>query len=233
LALIGNSKSPGQDSDLDITLDLIDKKDQGSIERSIVIGGPYNDAVRLNRTSTASSSQNNILIGGWTFSYGKDSTHSNIYLQRIQLDDPPFCGAKASSSNMTRSALGLTDEQYFALAIDSVSTHDSLFSLTAEPFPLSSTTLCESLGLRADAKKSFKISPNPADERIFIRNPNGELKRITIYDLSGKVIDRLGSLNGSSVDLHIGDKPNGVYIVEMLDHERNVVRKKLIVRHDR
>lgn len=228
LGLLGNTKSLGQSSDLDVIVHLIDKNDQGAIERSVLLGGSKNDGIKLNGISSLMNADQKLLIAGWSFSFGQDSNESNIHLHKMDPLDQ-FCGAKPSPTNMNEYSVSLNDRQNFSIDLDSVSTSDSAIPLQADPFPLHSTTLCENLALRSKEKKSFKIFPNPASERISIHYPDGRPEAASLYDLSGERIEHFRSFDKGSCKLHVGDLPPGIYLLEMIDRTGSRLRKKLII----
>ncbi len=73
------------------------------------------------------------------------------------------------------------------------------------------------------------IYPNPARERVRISFPNPEMRdyRLTLTDLSGKVMLELNDIHEGTVLLHRGNLPAGVYILS-LNGDRNY-RAKLVL----
>ncbi len=69
-------------------------------------------------------------------------------------------------------------------------------------------------GIRATG---IEIFPNPAGERVTVRfdNPGNGTCRLTVRDVTGKVIRTLENLRGNSVQLRLEGIPPGIYIIRI------------------
>jgi hypothetical protein len=82
-----------------------------------------------------------------------------------------------------------------------------------------------SLSFQDFERNSFKLSPNPATNMVSIESKN-LIETIEIFDLIGKSIKTINSINSNHIDLNIEDLNSGVYIVNV----NNSTSLKLIVK---
>jgi len=66
------------------------------------------------------------------------------------------------------------------------------------------------------------IYPNPANEMITVSGIN-KLKRIEIYDISGKLL-----MSETKTHIVISNLPKGIYVLKIIDTNDFMVTKKLI-----
>lgn len=81
---------------------------------------------------------------------------------------------------------------------------------------VSSTVNCEEMG----------VYPNPVSAKLFIRAPYAV--DIVLADLSGQIIKRVGS----SKELDMSDIPNGVYILQIQNLQRNAISRTRVVKQE-
>ena len=76
---------------------------------------------------------------------------------------------------------------------------------------------------------AFQVYPNPFDEQIFIKLPEGEsIRYYKLFDLSGKSIYENHSLTNSMEAIHLNGLNPGFYIIELTTESGNVLNKKLL-----
>ncbi|MBR9923154.1 MAG: T9SS type A sorting domain-containing protein [Bacteroidetes bacterium] len=73
-----------------------------------------------------------------------------------------------------------------------------------------------------DPAESLSIFPNPAVDFIELSGPIGRVKSIVIYSMVGRAVRQYPVRSG--VRYEVGDLPNGMYLVQMLDSSRKVVQ---------
>ncbi len=79
-----------------------------------------------------------------------------------------------------------------------------------------------------DHSGQFSIYPNPAQYEVRILSTvEKTIDVIHLYSSSGKLLES-HSVNAQSHLLNIGDKPTGIYILEMVDSDGNRQREKLV-----
>ncbi len=72
----------------------------------------------------------------------------------------------------------------------------------------------------------FKLYPNPAvNDVVYITTPANDTKKITIYDVFGKVVlqDRI-----TSTALNISKLVPGVYMLQVQEREKTMTRKLVV-----
>jgi choice-of-anchor B domain-containing protein len=82
-----------------------------------------------------------------------------------------------------------------------------------------------SLSIQDFEKNSIKLSPNPANNFVVIESPN-KIESIEVFDIIGKKVKIINSINTNSLNLDVKDLNSGIYIVKV----NNSTSLKLIVR---
>jgi len=78
------------------------------------------------------------------------------------------------------------------------------------------------------AKNGFSMYPNPADSELFLSNSNGTvLQKISIVDLSGKLLIDQRLENTTVNTINIGSLQTGIYVVTVEDTSGNTFTSKL------
>ena len=97
-------------------------------------------------------------------------------------------------------------------------------------YPLDSIQDCTDYGLSLTniELKDFKIYPNPASTFINIDNFS-EIAELFIYDIEGRIVKVPEKNNFQRVDL--SQLPVGFYIIRILDKDKNITTKKLVVKN--
>ena len=87
-----------------------------------------------------------------------------------------------------------------------------------------------SLGTDDFAKNGFSMYPNPTASEFFIRNSNAmELKRVQLFDLSGKMLLERPLQNVETNNINIGPLQDGMYLVSIENTSGEKFSSKLIV----
>jgi hypothetical protein len=80
-----------------------------------------------------------------------------------------------------------------------------------------------------DSSHDLSIFPNPASEEVILRTGTAfQEAEVKIFDMSGLLICRMADRSGESLRLNIKDLPNGIYLIEVREHEENW-RGKMVV----
>ncbi|MFC2113552.1 T9SS type A sorting domain-containing protein [Bacteroidota bacterium] len=74
------------------------------------------------------------------------------------------------------------------------------------------------------------LFPNPAARKVHIRfnNPGSLIFNLTLLDLTGRVVQQLGVLNGSLAVLDLEEIPAGIYLIRIAGH-RTYFRKIIVL----
>jgi hypothetical protein len=81
----------------------------------------------------------------------------------------------------------------------------------------------------ADSSHDLTIFPNPVSEEVILRTGTVfQEAEVKIFDMSGLLICRMADRSGESLRLNIKDLPNGIYLIEVREHEENW-RGKMVV----
>lgn len=75
------------------------------------------------------------------------------------------------------------------------------------------------------------IYPNPATEHIMVQDPNNEVKFIEVYNIVGKKISEY-TVNNSSGKYDVSDLQRGMYMIRMLDRNRNIIRTQRVSKYN-
>ncbi len=87
---------------------------------------------------------------------------------------------------------------------------------------LSVSTLLAQNIVRTDVS----VFPNPATEYISVNDPAETVGFVLLYNLVGKKVKEFEYSKGSN--LPVGDLPKGMYMVQLQDRQRNVLRTQMI-----
>jgi subtilisin family serine protease len=98
------------------------------------------------------------------------------------------------------------------------------FATLTEPFGVTSSEFVAANG-------TIKIYPNPTRGDLNIVNHRGDLRSIDLYDLSGRLVKSI-NLSGNSegtINISLQDIANGVYIVQALQGNGELLQSKLMI----
>jgi uncharacterized repeat protein (TIGR01451 family) len=75
------------------------------------------------------------------------------------------------------------------------------------------------------------VYPNPASENITVSltNAAGDIERIVLYDMVGKVVQKTGNVLASQATLDVSMLSNGIYLMEVVTGNQLRITKKLII----
>ena len=105
-----------------------------------------------------------------------------------------------------------------------------IFTVTVIPPPVNITFSTSNVGFLTENLCGFiegvnensyqtsavEIFPNPSSGKFAIRNANGDIKSIEVYDLQGKIITSLDAGQNNVILFDLSDKPKGVYLVRTI-----------------
>lgn len=92
---------------------------------------------------------------------------------------------------------------------------------------------CDSIELVSSAGISsvdsdLSIYPNPASNLLIIENKE-KIESIVVYDIAGKIVKSIGSIDELKIDLNISDLNNGVYHIHITDISGKVIMERIVV----
>jgi len=73
------------------------------------------------------------------------------------------------------------------------------------------------------------VYPNPAIDHIMIQDANNEVKFLEVYNVVGRKIEEF-TVNGGKYD--VSELPLGMYMVRMLDKNKNIIRTQRISKYN-
>ncbi len=80
--------------------------------------------------------------------------------------------------------------------------------------------------VKENSENSIKIGPNPCSNSILIENLGNTAENIEIYDVSGKLIQKIDLNNGiDKLTLDFSDFQKGVYIIKLITSNNNIIKK--------
>jgi hypothetical protein len=91
---------------------------------------------------------------------------------------------------------------------------------------LSVRCICDNItsGINYENSEAMSLYPNPANEKLYLKNSNYNNATILIFDLQGKkVLDR--KVDSESID--ISNLNKGIYVIKLVWSE-NIIITKLI-----
>lgn len=115
----------------------------------------------------------------------------------------------------------LTDQQYY------ISILGNLCDYSGNELPLTEATFYtgNKVGIDKDDfnKEMMVLFPNPSSGNFKISTGNYELKFVSIYDLSGKLIEHLRS-EDKIIEIDISNQVSGQYIVLIKDEQQQIIK---------
>jgi hypothetical protein len=90
-------------------------------------------------------------------------------------------------------------------------------------------SLC-ALNTSAQDVFSTQILPNPAKTFLTVIVPHNTLKKITLLDISGKIILEVDA-TASEFTLSVENINNGIYFCKIENNQNTIVVKKVIIAH--
>ncbi len=127
------------------------------------------------------------------------------------LDGTPISGATDDTLTLTSSG---------AYTIEIVDTFGCVYT---------SQSLNVGLGLSEASSAVWSVSPIPADDNLLIRaDANMNVKKVSLLDLSGRVIRRWDWHTGDQMTLDVSDIPSGCFVLQLSDGRLNWSRKLVV-----
>jgi len=83
-----------------------------------------------------------------------------------------------------------------------------------------------SLKAQITAKPDLSVYPNPAVENIYLNDAAESVGFVVIINLVGKKVKEFEYSKGAG--LPVGDLPKGMYLVQLQDRQRNVLKTQMI-----
>ena len=74
------------------------------------------------------------------------------------------------------------------------------------------------------------IYPNPFSEETIIKtNTSLTDATLSLYNLLGEKVKTIAAITGNNIILKIGNLPNGIYVIQLLENSKIITTKKLII----
>ncbi len=87
------------------------------------------------------------------------------------------------------------------------------------------TSIESTLGVNEESLTSFEMYPNPVNNKLFI-NGLENIKSVTIYDISGRLINQVSYLgNHNAVEVSTNKLTQGTYFVKVKTNAGEFVKK--------
>jgi hypothetical protein len=83
------------------------------------------------------------------------------------------------------------------------------------------------LGMDETEASTASVYPNPSNDIINISLDKGELLKIELYSMTGRLLFKK-DVNSSSYALNIGDYPSGAYLVRVFNQNNDVTNIKIL-----
>ena len=82
-----------------------------------------------------------------------------------------------------------------------------------------------------DLDNEVVLFPNPSQDFVTIKlvSLNKKIKRISIIDVSGRVITEHNSKHMNSIKLNTNNLENGIYLIQVITSDHKVLRHKKII----
>jgi len=87
---------------------------------------------------------------------------------------------------------------------------------------------CTATAVLQAREEMWKVFPNPSGGRIFVRDEQGNLNRICLYELQGRLL-KTWEMNSGAALLELEGIPAGVYLLKMESRDAEFVIKKIVV----
>ncbi len=91
------------------------------------------------------------------------------------------------------------------------------------------TEICLVLDTQNTVRGSLTLYPNPAKDILNISALNDVIDRVSIYDISGKMITEKTGINSQRTSFNTNALPSGLYVVEVVDISGSSSREKVVV----
>jgi hypothetical protein len=152
--------------------------------------------------------------------YGESFTlhalfHPDLNYQWLQ-NDEPISGELSHILEITESGV---------YSVEVTNPENACFNIS-ESFEVE---IDEPTGLQIDVPLQVKVYPNPARDRVYIEglSPH-EITSLMLTDLSGKVIFKEITVEGSSCNLELSEVPSGIYLLNIFT-KNNATIKRIVV----
>lgn len=81
-----------------------------------------------------------------------------------------------------------------------------------------------------DISSKIQLFPNPSDGYFRLHSEDEEIKTVSIFDLSGRMLKQINA-NRRELQIDVADLANGIYMVQITDSANRRGTKKLVVRN--
>jgi hypothetical protein len=92
------------------------------------------------------------------------------------------------------------------------------------------TVLCDATGLETQPFMSWSVYPNPFfSSTTFKSDKFLKDATLTIYNVNGRQVLNIKNISGQTIELQRDNLPCGVYLVHLIQDDKVIVKKKLII----
>ncbi|MCZ4410739.1 T9SS type A sorting domain-containing protein [Cryomorphaceae bacterium 1068] len=91
------------------------------------------------------------------------------------------------------------------------------------------TQICAALDTQNTGNSELTLFPNPATDVLKIDAGNEVIDRISLFDISGKLITEKNKVNSPKTFFNINNLPSGLYVVEVVGSNGFTSREKVVV----
>ena len=132
------------------------------------------------------------------------------------------CATKQKIKNAAQQIFSPDSSGSYAVIVNKNGCYD-----TSNCYTVSIPTGIENLSIN---NNSVKLFPNPADEKLRIEMTNSVIEKISIIDVSGRIILER-KLAETTAIIDVQQLPNGLYLVELTNQQHQKIYQKLTVLH--
>ena len=92
-------------------------------------------------------------------------------------------------------------------------------------------TAATQLGVAIFDEGNISLFPNPVSDVVQVRLQNSieTLDSITVYDLSGKMVEKVSGITANQSSFSVGSLAKGMYLLEITTQSKMKTTKKLII----
>lgn len=167
-----------------------------------------------------------------TVVFTSEPCENGIYAIEVQVLDLGNAGPYLISNSINDETIavdftGAYKMSGFEAATDVIFNFKSAISNTCN---LQSEAFGCALGIEETSDFNLSMSPNPAQNSVFLRSDNNLLAMVTVVDLSGKImLTTSGMIHaGAGLELNTKQLPTGAYLVNIVAGEYSITKRLLI-----
>jgi len=75
---------------------------------------------------------------------------------------------------------------------------------------------------------TFKLYPNPVNDKLNIQSPNSKISRINIFSIDGKKVLEIDEIDSNKIEFDVSYLNKGIYLIQLLNNDGGSNTKRLI-----